>query len=213
MKQRFSVLLIALVAAPLFAQADAVALAAQREQEENMKRLSATILEVQEAHQKQQERISGLANEVDKLRADVVKANNNAATQEALKRLNDQILEVDKSRIADNKKIYAALEDLKRLILDRPAPPAPRPVLPPASGNSGVSGNSGGSTSRPPATGSATEEGFEYAVQPGDRLDLIVKAYRAQHINVTQKQVMDANPNVKWERLRVGQKIFIPKPK
>jgi LysM repeat protein len=29
---------------------------------------------------------------------------------------------------------------------------------------------------------------------------------------VTQKQMMDANPGVNWNRLRIGQKIFIPAP-
>ncbi|HMJ92082.1 MAG TPA: LysM domain-containing protein, partial [Candidatus Acidoferrum sp.] len=210
MKRAFAILLTLMLAASAFAQADAVALAAQREQEENVKRLTATIQEVQEAQGKQQERISGLASEVDKLRTEVAKANNNAANHEALKRLNDQILEVDKSRVADNKKIYEALEQLKKLILDRPAPPPVRNALTAPPVNPGNSATGAATASRP--TGNATEEGFEYVVQSGDRLDLIVKAYRAQNIMITERQVMNANPNVKWERMRIGQKIFIPKP-
>ena len=56
-------------------------------------------------------------------------------------------------------------------------------------------------------------EGFDYVIAKNDTLGDIVTAYRKQGINVTRKMVMDANPNVKWEALRIGQKIFIPKPK
>ena len=50
-------------------------------------------------------------------------------------------------------------------------------------------------------------------MQPNDRLDKIVKYYRDQGVKVTQKSIMDANPGVKWERLQVKQKLFIPLPK
>jgi TolA-binding protein len=208
MKQAFLVMLTALLAVPAFAQADAVALAAQREQEENVKRLTATVQEVQEAQQKQQERISGLVGEVDKLRTEVAKANNNAATQDSLKRLSDQILDVDKARIADNKKVYEALAELKKLILDRPTPPPVRPqsFTPPSTAN-------GSDTARPTPPANVSDVGFEYQVQSGDTLGHIVTAYQKQGIKVTQKQVIDANPNVNWNKLRIGQKVFIPKPK
>lgn len=221
MKRAFIILLSSLVAAPVFAQADAVALAAQREAEENLKRLSSAVQEVQEGQGKQQERISALAGEVEKLRSEVAKANNNAATQDAISKLGAEIKKVDEARIADNKRIYSALEDLKKLILERPTAPK-MPAIPTGqvTGNLGTSTtgsgvSNGGTTSKAPVrnSGNATEEGYEYKIQSGDRLDLIVKAYRAQGINVTSKMIMDANPTVKWERLKIGQTIFIPKPK
>jgi TolA-binding protein len=204
-----SLLVLSVFAGRVVAQGDAVALAAQREAEENMKRLSATIGEVQAAQEQQHKEILDLRAEVDRLRSDVSKANNNAATQEALKRLNEQILKVDESRVADNKRIQETLEKLAHLITERPVLPAPtRPdiVAPPAA-NGG--GNSAG---RGPA-GRETQEGFDYVVAKDDTLDVIAKAYRSQGIMVTRKMIMDANPTVKWERLRIGQKIFIPKPK
>jgi hypothetical protein len=214
MKRAFTILLIASFAAPLLAQ-DAVAIAAQREQEENLKRLTATIQDVQDAQSQQKERLNALAGEVDKLRTEIAKANNNAATQEAIKKLNEEILKVDNQRVSDNKKIYEALADLRKLIVERPsAPPPPKNfTMPSPSTNPGT--HVGGGTSPVPARsqGNATEEGFEYVVQSGDRLDLIVKEYQKQGIKVSMKQVMEANPTVKWDRLRIGQKIFIPKPK
>src|SRR4051812_13861122 len=113
MKRAFIILLIATFAAPLLAQ-DAAALAAQREAEENVKRLTATIQDVQDAQSKQQERVSALSSEIERLRTEVAKANNNAATHEAMKKLSDEIEKVDKARVADNKKIYEALEQLKK---------------------------------------------------------------------------------------------------
>ena len=208
MKRAIAGLLLgSLFATRLLAQ-DAVAIAAQREAEENLKRLTATISEVQTAQEEQRKQITGLSAEIDKVRGEITKANNNAATQESLKRLSDQIIKVDERRIADNKHVEEALEQLKRLIVERPTPPSrpPRDTSPPPSTNPG------NTTPRVSTTG-GPDEGFEYSVQQGDRLDLIVKAYREQKIMVTSKMVMDANPTVKWERLKVGQKIFIPKPK
>jgi TolA-binding protein len=209
MKPAFLMMLTALLAVPAFAQADAVAIAAQREQEENVKRLTATVQEVQEAQQRQQERVSALAGEIDKLRSEVAKANNNAATHEAIKRLSDQIVKVDQERVLDNKKVYEALGELKKLILDRPAPPSPRPPVRDVAPAVPPGGN--GSRVTPPPN--ISEEGFEYIIQRDDTLSHIVTAYQKQGIKVTQKQVMDANPAVKWNALRIGQKIFIPKPK
>jgi len=39
-----------------------------------------------------------------------------------------------------------------------------------------------------------------------------VKAYKDNNINVTMDQVLKANPGLKPEKLRVGQKIIIPAP-
>jgi len=205
-------LLCSMLATRLVAQAggDAVAIAAQREAEENYKRLSATLEDLQTTQANQQKRIAELAGEVSKLREELSKANSNAAMEESVRRLNEQIRKVDESRVADNKKLYEAMEKLGKLIAERPAlPPPPRDTAAPRTG-------SGNGTSVPPPRGSgagATEEGYDYIIQPGDRLDLIVKEYRKNNIPVTMKMIMDANPSVKWEKLHVGQKIFIPKPK
>ena len=93
-----------------------------------------------------------------------------------------------------------------------PSVPAPRP--PTRTGHHDAS-SVNGTAARGAGTGARTtpEEGFEYVVQRDDRLDIIVKRYRDEKIMVTSKSIMDANPTVNWSRLRIGQKIFIPKPK
>jgi Tfp pilus assembly protein FimV len=68
--------------------------------------------------------------------------------------------------------------------------------------------------SAPPAN---VENGFVYTVQSGDSLGAIVHAYNADFKSkglkaITLKQTREANPNVNWDKLRVGQKIVVPRP-
>ena len=210
MKRVFAaVLLLSALATSALHSADAVALAAQQEAQDNYKRLTATVEEFQTAQLAQQKQISALASDLSKLRDEVTRNDNNAGTQEAIRKLNEQILKVDESRIADNKRIQEALEQLGKAITELgKVPPPPR-----RSANVD-SGGSSRTSSRLPATSSnAAQEGFEYIIQKGDYLGLIVKRYNDEKIPVTQKSVMDANPTVVWTKLQVGQKIFIPKPK
>jgi LysM repeat protein len=122
---------------------------------------------------------------------------------------------VDESRIADNKHIQEALERLGKGI--RELGQVQAPIRPPKGGASNESGGGpaiGGNGARPPGgSGSAVEDGFDYVIKDGDRLDKIVARYREEKIMVTMKAVKDANPKVDWSRLKVGQHIFIPKPK
>ncbi|MDB6057278.1 MAG: hypothetical protein JWO95_1122, partial [Verrucomicrobiales bacterium] len=48
-------------------------------------------------------------------------------------------------------------------------------------------------------------------------LSAVVQAYNKKFVSegmkkISQSQVQAANPNVNWNRLRVGQKIVIPAP-
>lgn len=54
--------------------------------------------------------------------------------------------------------------------------------------------------------------GYEYIVQPGDTLSKIIAAYRKEGINVTLQMVLEANPGLNPDNIKVGQKIFIPDP-
>ena len=69
----------------------------------------------------------------------------------------------------------------------------------------------------PVAEASGVENGFSYTVQGGDTLSAILKAYNTDFKSkgwktISLKQAREANPNVDWDRLRVGQKIVIPRP-
>lgn len=73
-----------------------------------------------------------------------------------------------------------------------------------------ASGGSRGGGSRPAASQnkrSASQEGYEHVVAPGETLSAIASAY-----NVRMQDIIDANNIAKPEALRVGQKLFIPAP-
>jgi len=169
----------------------------QDEAEERYRRLSARIEELVASQALQQQQIAGLERGLRELSNQISRNNTSAATQESLRHLGEQIQKVDEARVADNKRVFEAIEELQRAIRSAMLyPPKPPP----------------GRTSTTPEP-SGPMEGYEYVVQKNDTLSGIVQNYRQNGIKVTSKSIMDANPNVKWEALRVGQKIFIPKPK
>lgn len=201
--------------------ADAVTIAAQQEAQYNYKALAATVEEVQTSQQAQQKSISALATEVSKLRDETARNNNDAATKESIRKLSDEIRKVDEARVADNKRIYEALEKLGEAIKKMPVAAPPRRSTAIEGGTTTVApaGNAVGKLNTPRSntngSGAADESlGFDYTVQSGDvHLGVIVKRYNDEKIPVTKAAIMAANPNVDWTRLKIGQKIFIPKPK
>ncbi len=195
--------------------ADAVTLAAQQEMQDNYKRLTATIEEYQTTQAALQKQISALSGEVSKLRDETARNNNDSSHKESIRQLGEQIRKVDEARIADNKRIQEALERLGETIKKMPVGASPR--RPSGVSDSGTGGSGGSTTGKiggaRPSTNSAAEEGFEYEVVSGDRPDVIAAKYKAEKINVTARDIINANKNVDWNKLRVGQKLFIPKPK
>src|SRR5436190_3699508 len=190
--------------------ADAVTLAAQQESEERYKNLSARVDEMQAAQLALERRLGAIASDLSKLRDEVNRNNTSSATQESIRKLNEQIVEVDKNRLADNRRVQEGFEKLEKLIGKVAAPPPRR-----AEATGTTSPGGGTATTRTAATTPiVVQDGFEYTVQSGDKhLGVIVKRFNDEKIPVTSKMIMDANPTVDWRKLQVGQKIVIPKPK
>lgn len=168
--------------------------AARRELEDFVRSTNNRLRDLEESLLAQQKRISSLEDENRRLRGDVAQAHNkkddNAAVDTALKRLAEDIKEVDKNRLADNKLI---LEKLGRLadekantIKKNQATAPPKPSIP---------------------TGADV---FEYKIQSGDNLSKIVPKLKAQGINVSAEDIQKANPTVVWTKLKIGQSILIP---
>ncbi len=77
-------------------------------------------------------------------------------------------------------------------------------------GRSGGAGATSSSTGRKPATGGGTSSskyGYEHIVKSGEALSAIASAY-----GVSVKAILDANGLTDPNKLRVGQKLFIPEP-
>jgi LysM repeat protein len=61
--------------------------------------------------------------------------------------------------------------------------------------------------------GHTSEQGYDYTVRAGDTLTAIASACRALGIPITVNELRQANPGPHPDRLRIGQRIFIPAPK
>jgi hypothetical protein len=188
--KRLSILLCtALLAVPTISPAQDAAT------EERLNKLSAQIDVLVEAKDQLSKKIEGLEGQIRDLQTQVSKPTGNYASADDVKQLADAIKEVDKKRQEDNERVVKELQNLGKSL----SGPSHRP-----------------SSTQPPVhvddtTGS--QDGYYYTVQEGDTPSLIVKAYRDKGIKVTVQQVLDANPGLKATNMKVGQKIFIPKPK
>jgi len=190
---------LALCATGAFSQTPSpAALNAERqEMEERYNRLDAAFKDLQASYVALQKRVAELETAVADLRAQMNKTPTNLATQEELKRLAEKLVELDQARKRDNELVLEKLRELgKTLVKAPPAPPAKET----------------NAARRVESTQQKAEKGYEYVVEKGDTLLKIVKAYQDAGIKVTSKQVEEANPGVNWQRLQIGQKIFIPAP-
>lgn len=167
--------------------------------EERLNKLSAEIDVLTEAKDDLNKKIDGLESEIRDLQSQVSKPTGNYASADDVKQLADAIKQVDKARQEDNERVVKELQNLGSTL--RGSTPsrrssAPTPLVP--AGETATSGS---------------QDGFYYTVHEGDRLGEIVKAYNDKGIKVTVQQVLDANAGLKATSLKIGQKIFIPKPK
>ena len=166
--------------------------------EERLRKLNGYVEELLADKARQQKQISELRREVENLREQLSKPSGNYASQEDLRELARKLQEVDRKRMEDDEKIVKQIEELGKTIL-RP-PSSGKPKSTPPSDNSGPGA-------------AAADKGYEYEIQSGDTLSVIVQAYREKGIKVSIDQILKANPGLVPEKMKVGQKIFIPAPK
>ena len=171
--------------------------------QERLDKLSGRIEDLTAAQEALKKQIADLSRELESVREQSGKPNESYARQEELKSLADSITksikEVDRKRMDDAENVRTELLKLRKVL---EAPP-PQPKKPATNAPKDL----------PAATASTTpEKGFEHVVKSGETLDGIVLACREKNIKVTVSQVLKANPGLKAERMKVGQKIFIPAP-
>jgi TolA-binding protein len=183
----------------------AAEVAAKQSADERYERMAADIQALQAANEALQTKLTTLEQQLQDLRNQVTQSASNFSTPDDLKHLADKIQEVDRKREEDKQaiaeEIRKSIADLKHALDE--GSPAPSRV----------------STPKPVATTASpdTDKGFVYKIQDGDSLSAILKAYNADFKSkglktISLKQAMDANPEVDWNRLHVGQKIIIPQP-
>jgi cell division protein FtsB len=190
--------------APAAAPIMAAAIAAQEGAEERYKRMAADLQALQMDNESLKAKIASLEQKIDDLRQHLAASASNSGLQDDLKRLAEKIAEVDKKREADKQvisdEIRKSIAGLEKTLAGAGAPSrSTSPRVPPVA-------------ETPP-----TENGFSYTIQDGDTLSAILKAYNADFKSkgwktITFKQAKEAKPTIDWDRLRVGQKIIIPRP-
>lgn len=186
--KRISILIAtALLAVPAISPAQDAAT------EEQLNKLSAQIEVLVDAKEAQNKKIEELEHEIQDLQNQVSKPTGNYASADDVKQLKDAIEEVDKKRQADNERVLQELQSLGKSLTKESRRTAATPTADAA-----------------PVPHAGPQKGYDYVVQQGDTLAAIVKAYREKNIKVTVQQVLDANPGLKANNMRVGQKIFIP---
>ncbi len=188
MKRISFFLMTALLATPVLAPAQDAAT------EERFSKLSAQIDVLLEAKEAQNKRIDALEKQVGDLQSKLNTPSGNYASTDDLKQVADAVKEVDKNRKADNEKVLNELEKLGKTL----------------GGGSGGHHTSVTPTDTPKSTFDPNTPHMEYPVQAGDSLSAIAKAFTDKGIKVTVKQILAANPGLKPENMKVGQKIIIP---
>jgi LysM repeat protein len=179
----------ALLAAPVVVPAQDAAT------EERLNSLSAQIDVLKEAKELQNKRIEALEKQVNDLQSQLGKVpSGNFASQEDLSKVADAVKEVDKKRQADSENVTDRLEKLRKDLVGGGRRTAVTPTEPPK------------------ATVDVNAPHMEYQVQSGDSLSAIAKAYRDKGVKVTVPQILAANPGLKPETMKAGQKIIIPAP-
>jgi DNA repair exonuclease SbcCD ATPase subunit len=182
----------------------AAAIAAEQGAEERYKRMAADIEALQMDNESLKAKLASFEQKMEDMRQQLAAAANHSGVQEDLKRLAESIAQVDKKREEDkqaiSEEIRKSIASLEKALTGAPAPLRASPTK-----------------LQLEAPLPSAEAGFSYTVQEGDNLSAIVKAYNTDFKSkgwktISLRQAMEANPNVKWDHLRVGQKILIPKP-
>jgi septal ring factor EnvC (AmiA/AmiB activator) len=178
--------------------ASGVARAQDAATQQQIDQINGRIQDIYGVLDKQDKRIAALEKSVGDLQNKLNQpAANNFASADDLKKLAEQVQEIDKKRQDDNEQILKALEKLDKAMSVLP----PNRKAAPAAAADNSTPNAGGK-----------QNGYYYEVKSGNTLSAIVKAYADQNIKVTVKQILDANPGLDPKNLPVGKKIFIPQP-
>jgi LysM repeat protein len=157
--------------------------------QQQIDQINGRLQDLSDAQAVQAKRLTALEKEIGELRDQL--------GQDDLKKLAEQVREIDKKRQEDRELILKEIEKLGKV-----GGPSGRKSAPMVTTNLVTGGASPG----------GKQSGYEYKVAAGDTLSIIAKAYRAQGIKVTADQILKANPGLDPKDLKVGQKLFIPAP-
>ena len=173
--------------------------------QQQIDKLSGQIQDLQATQLEQSKHIQALEKAINDLQGQANQPAANTANSDDLKKLAEQVQEIDKKRQEDNDRVLKELERLEKSLGASSSSHRSAPDITPDITPTPIKGH--------PTTGpSGPQNGYDYTIQRGDTLLAIAKAYRAQGIKVTTDQILKANPGLDAKNMKVGQKIFIPAP-
>jgi len=206
------------LAGPARAQ-NLVADALRQELEDKLRRVERDLEAVKEANDSLRKKLAELQRTTDTVSEEAAKvatASSNAlqtrAGKQELNQLRDALKESESRREADKKLFLEKFEELRKLMAggaSAPPPPAPK---------------AGKSRSDPPAEKSrplppgVADTGVYHVIEKNQTALEILKAYnddlkaKGRTAKISFAQLQAANPGVNLDRLRTGQKLFIPIP-
>lgn len=169
--------------------------------EERVKQLKAIVDDLNEDKANQRKQIETLAKEVQALREHQQNQPSTAyASQEDLRELAKKVQEIEEKRKADREFIVKQIENLGKT---------------PAGGKT-RSPRASTADPRPADPSARTDlptQAIEHTIASGDTFSTIAAAYsKEKGVKITTEQIRKANPGVKDDKLKIGQKIFVPLP-
>ncbi|MGA2683744.1 MAG: LysM peptidoglycan-binding domain-containing protein [Verrucomicrobiota bacterium] len=172
--------------------------------QQQIDKLTGQIQDLLDAQAAQGKRIEALEKEIGDLQSQSTQPGGGTASPDDLKKLAEQVQEIDKKRQEDNDRVLKELEHLEKALGassgHRSAPDVPPDITPTPLKDHANTGAGG------------PQNGYDYTIHSGDTLSAIAKAYREQGVKVTTDQILKANPGLDPKSMKVGQKIFVPAP-
>lgn len=176
------------------AQNAAEVMAAYRVLEEKNRRMEANMEELQSTLEVLRKRLESQSSEIVSLREELTRSKGDSVKPSQLDALAQEMTKtMNEYRKKDRELILGELNKLRADLLDEVRQ---------------------GSRSTPPPNATRVPEPvgdhYDYTIESGNTISSIVKAFRDQGVNVTQEDVIKANPGIKPTGLQVGQTIKIP---
>lgn len=169
--------------------------------QQQLDKLTGQIQDLLDAQTQQGRRIDALEKEISDLRDKVnAPVANDSASRDDLRKLAEQVQEIDQKRQDDRELILKQIENLGKAAAVTPLPPSHH------------TDHSATATTKPATDDTTPQKGYEYPIKPGDTLGLIAKAYREKGVKVTKAQIIAANPTLNPNVIIPGKTIFIPDP-
>ena len=216
----FVTALVALLALPAATRAqNLVGDAVRQELEDRLKRIEHDLEAVKEANESLRKKLFALdstVNEVSRAAAERANSNNNllklTASKSELEQLEKALKESEQHREADKKWFVEQLKELGKAMGATTAAP------PPSTTKKGREKSESANSKTAPLPPGVPDSGVYHLVEKNQTALEILKAYnddqkaKGRPGKITLKQLVAANSGVNMDRLRAGQKLFIPIP-